>query len=134
MSATDEGGQAQPRTRWGCGSIYRAERGWGVCLTGFNDEHEHRWRPTMGSASRCMEREMRRQRPRNVLARNWPRATLDITVGNPWRLAVRHRRWRFLISEPKPMQRTIEVHVGPLAITSWIKSEADAVAAKEGLR
>lgn len=70
-------------------------------------------------------------KPRNVFARNWRRLTLDITVRNPWRLAIRHRRWRFLTSEPKPMQRTIEVHVGPVAVTSWIKSDPSPAASRE---
>jgi hypothetical protein len=64
------------------------------------------------------------RRPRNVFARNWRSATFDVTLGWPWRLAVGRRRWTFLRDDPVDGEQTIEVCLGPIRITSWVKSPA----------
>lgn len=59
-------------------------------------------------------------RPRNVLARNWRHATLDVTVGNPWRL--RPRRRTFRIFTDGPTEHVYIASLGPLRVTFWPKA------------
>lgn len=69
--------------------------------------------------------------PRNVFARNWGRATVDVTVGNPWRLSASRRSFRVFIAGPD--EHSYRVGVGPIALCVWVKSASPVALRQLGM-